>query len=168
MAEKNYKNYIETVSTYSDWEGMPKKYDEEAIEPDYIRLDQARKESERRYKLVSTANKIDDEKRKKVISAIATGVCFSALMASTLFSGNDLEKMAQLGLNVFNNMELVPEYLQSFTPAMWLSVVGTATSFVKYIKHSKKEKEAERDFDNMLALNPTYFMGEVKQQAKKR
>ncbi len=92
---------------------------------------------------------------------------FSALMASVLFSGNDIDKMAELGLKVFNNVELLPEYLKSFSPAMWLSTIGTATSLVKYIKHSEKEKNAESNYNNMLTNQPKYYMGEVERQAKK-
>lgn len=169
MAEKDIKNYIESVTTYNDWEGMPVKHNDsdEAERPNYFKLLLAQREAERRFKLVSYANEISDEKRKKVIAAIATGVCFSALMASVLFSGNDIDKMAELGLKVFNNVELLPEYLKSFSPGMWLSTIGTATSLVKYIKHSEKEKNAESNYNNMLTNQPKYYMGEVEHQAKK-
>lgn len=106
-------------------------------EKDYTRLVAAQNESKRRLKIKSINNTLSEEYKKKSMFAIASGVCFTGIMVATHFSGVDINQAIQTEIQALNSLDAFKEYLGTFTPAMWGTMIATAGSLSKYIKHKK-------------------------------
>ena len=137
-------------------------------EKDYARLIAAQLESARRLKIKSINNTLSEEYKKKSMYAIASGVCFAGLMGATLFSGVDIKQAIQTEIQILNSFDALKEYLRTFTPAMWGTMVATAVSYSNYIKHHKKYQKANQEFYDMMNNQPEDYQDIVEKQAKSR
>ena len=135
---------------------------------DYERLIAAQNESARRLKIKSINNILSEEHKKKSMFAIASGVCFAGLMIATHFSEVDMNQAIQTEIQALNSFDALKEYLGTFTPAMWGTMLATAASYSKYIKHSKAYKNANREFYDMMDNQPEDYQDIVEHQAKGR
>lgn len=134
----------------------------------YERLIAAQNESTRRLKIKSINNTLSEENRKKTMCAIASGVCFAGLMVATHFSGIDMSQAIQTEIEALNSFDALKEYLGTFTPAMWGTMIATVTSYSKAIKHNKKYNEAKQELCDMLDNQPKDYLNIVEHQAKGR
>lgn len=138
------------------------------MEKDYARLVAAQNEAARRLKIKSINNTLSEEHKKKSMFAIASGVCFAGLIVATHFSGVDMNQAIQTEIQAFNSFDALKEYLRTFTPAMWGTMLATAASYSNYIKHSKAYKSANQEFYDMMANQPEDYQDIVEGQAKGR
>ena len=135
---------------------------------DYERLIAAQNESARRLKIKSINNTLSEEHKKKSMFALASGVCFAGLMVATHFSGVDMNQAIQTEIQALNSFDALKEYLGTFTPAMWGTMIATAGSISKYIKHNKAYKKANNEFYDMMDMQPEDYQDIVEHQAKSR
>lgn len=135
---------------------------------DYERLIAAQNESTRRLKIRNINNTISEEYKKKQKSAIASGICFAGLMFATLFSGVDINEALQTEIAALNSFDALKDYLKTFTPAMWGTMIATAASYSKYVKHNKRYKKANQEFYDMIDNQPVDYQDIVESQAKNR
>ena len=144
------------------------KFEMKGEEKDYLRLIASQNESARRLKIKSINNRLSEENKKKSMFAIASGVCFAGLMVATHFSGIDVNQAVQTEIQALSSFEALKEYLGTFTPAMWGTMIATVTSYSKYIKHSKKYKDANQEFYDMMDHQPEDFQDVVEKKKKNR
>lgn len=137
-------------------------------EKDYARLVAAQNESKRRLKIKSINNTLSEEHKKKSMFAIASGVCFAGLMVATHFSGVDVNQAIQTEIQALSSFDVIKEYLGTYTPAMWGTMIATAGSLSKYIKHNKKYQKANQEFYDMMDNQPEDYQDIVETQAKSR
>ena len=137
-------------------------------EIDYTRLIAAQNESKRRLKIKSINNTLTAEQKKKSKFAIASGVCFAGLLVATCFSGVDPKQAIQTEIQALNSFDALKEYLETFTPAMWGTMIATAGSFSKYIRHKKRYEEANQEFYDMINIKPEDYYDIIEDQVKKR
>ena len=135
---------------------------------DYARLVAAQNESARRLKIKSISNTLTEEHKKKRGFAIASGICFAGLMVATHFSGVDPNQAIQTEIQALSSFDALKEYLGTFTPAMWGTMIATAASFSKYIRHKKKYDTANQDFYDMMDNQPEDYQDIVEHQARSR
>ncbi len=137
-------------------------------EKDYTRLVAAQNESKRRLKIKSINNTLSEEHKKKSMFAIASGVCFAGVMVATHFSGVDVNQAIQTEIQALSSFDALKEYLGTFTPAMWGTMIATAGSLSKYIKHKKNYDKANQEFYDMMDNQPEDYQDIVETQAKSR
>ena len=135
---------------------------------DYERLIAAQNESTRRLKIKSINNTLSEEHKKKSMFAIASGVCFAGLMVATHFSGVDMNQAIQTEIQALNSFDALKEYLGTFTPAMWGTMVAGVTTLSKYIKHNKAYQKANQEFYDMMNNEPEDYQDIVEHQAKSK
>lgn len=140
----------------------------EKEQKDYERLIAAQNESARRLKIKSISNTLTEEKRKKSMFAIASGVCCTGLLVATHFSGIDSNQAIQTEIQALSSFDALKDYLKMFTPAMWTTLAATAASFSNYIKHNKKYKNANQEFYDMMDNQPEDYLDVVEHQARSR
>lgn len=137
-------------------------------EKDYARLIAAQNESARRLKIKSINNTLSEEHKKKSMFAVASGICFAGLMVATHFSGVDMNQAIQTEIQALNSFDAVKDYLGTFTPAMWGTMLATAASYSKYIKHNKAYQKANQEFYDMMNNEPEDYQDIVEHQAKSK
>lgn len=135
---------------------------------DYVRLIAAQNESARRLKIKSINNTLSEERKKKSMFAIASGVCFAGIMVSTHFSGIDVNQAIQTEIQALSSFDALKEYLGTFTPAMCGTMIATAGSLSKYIKHKKNYDKANQELYDMMDNQPEDYQNIVEFQAKSR
>ncbi len=135
---------------------------------DYERLIAAQNESARRLKIKEINRNLSEEHKKRSMFAIASGVCFAGLMVATHFSGVDVNQAIQTEIQALSSFDALKEYLGTFTPAMWGTMIATAGSISKYIKHNKAYKKADNEFYDMMDTQPEDYQDIVEHQAKSR
>ena len=135
---------------------------------DYNRLIAAQNESARRLKIASINRTIDTEKNKKRISAILTGVFAAGVIVATKYSGIDIEQGIQTEFEAINSMEALKEYLGMITPAMYATIICSVLNFENFLKHKRKQKDAEQELNDMQNYNPTAFLDEVDRQTRRK
>ena len=135
---------------------------------DYARLIAAQNESARRLKIKSITNTLSEEHKKKSGFAIASGICFAGVMAAMHFSGIDAKQAIETEIQALSSFEALKEYLGMFTPAVYGSMIATALSISKYIKHKKKYDSANQEFYDMMDNQPEDYQDIVESQAKSR
>ena len=102
----------------------------------YERLIAAQNESARRYKITRIKNTIDEEKRRKNISAIISGTWFVGAIVTALASGVDIHEAAQLEIQSLSSFSALKDYLALFSPALYASITLPAANFVNFITSS--------------------------------
>lgn len=135
---------------------------------DYERLIAAQNESARRLKIKEINRNLSEEHKKRSMFAIASGVCFAGIMVATHFSGVDVNQAIQTEIQALSSFDALKEYLGTFTPAMWGTMIATAGSISKYIKHNKAYKKADNEFYDMMNTQPEDYQDIVEHQAKSR
>lgn len=135
---------------------------------DYERLIAAQNESARRLKIKEINRNLSEEHKKRSMFAIASGVCFAGVMVATHFSGVDVNQAIQTEIQALSSFDALKEYLGTFTPAMWGTMIATAGSISKYIKHNKAYKKADNEFYDMMNTKPEDYQDIVEHQAKSR
>lgn len=168
---KDYENFVNSQDIKQDADlksteitVLPEKKEEK----DYLRLIAAQNESARRLKIKSVVNEISDEYKSKVKYAIISGVCFTGVAVATYFSGVDAEQALKTEIEALNSFDALKDYLATFTPAMWGTLIAFASCEAKFIMHNKKYKKATREFYDMLDNQPVDYQDVVKSQAKSR
>lgn len=135
---------------------------------DYERLIAAQNESARRLKIKEINRNLSEEHKKRSMYAIASGVCFAGVMVATHFSGVDVNQAIQTEIQALSSFDALKEYLGTFTPAIWGTMIATAGSISKYIKHNKAYKKADNEFYDMMNTKPEDYQDIVEHQAKSR
>ena len=130
----------------------------------YERLIAAQNESARRYKITRIQNTIDEEKRRKNISAIISGTCFVGAIATALASGIDAHEAIQLEIQSLSSFSALKDYLALFSPTFYASAALSAANFVNFIKHSRRYKDANNDMDAMNNNTPEMYMNDMEQR----
>ena len=137
-------------------------------EKDYARLIAAQNESARRLKIKGINNTLSEEYKKKNSFAIASGICFAGLVVATHFSGVVVDQAIQTEIQALHSFDAVKEYLGTFTPAMWGTMVAGVTTLSKYIKHNKAYQKANQEFYDMMNNEPEDYQDIVEHQAKSK
>ena len=135
---------------------------------DYARLVAAQNEATRRLKIKSIQNNLTDEQKRKNMYATISGICFAGALVATHFSGVDPNTAIATEIQAINSMDALKDYLATFTPAMWLTLTASVSSFFNFLKHRKKYNEANREFYDMMDTEPENYQDIVENQAKSK
>ena len=144
-------------------------------EKDYARLIAAQNESERRIKIRQINRTLSEENTKKTVYAIATATCFAGLLVATHFSGiaskeainNEMQVIQHFFANQPSEVLVsLKDYLSTITMPMWATIIGTAGSLSKYIKHRKQYDKASQEFYDITDNEPVNYQDAVERQAK--
>ena len=141
---------------------------EEKNEKDYLRLIAAQNESERTLKIVKTENTINEERRRKIHSAILSGVFMAGMVAAVHFSGFDVDDAIRMEIEAINSMNALKEYLGMITPAMWATAAGTVINIINFINHRRRERNATIELEDMRRYAPENLQDEVERQARNK
>lgn len=163
-------NYKELIPMEEIKKGLEEKDNQVIKKPeaeDYLKLLAAHKESERRIKIRSVIETINDEKKKKWGAAIIAGTAFAGLVVATHFSGVNTEEAIQTEIKALQSFDALKDYLSSFTPAMWGTMAVTVAGLSRYISARKKEKKASEEFKNITDNEPISTKSYIESEAKK-
>lgn len=138
------------------------------MEKDYERLIAAQNESQRRIKIKSINNVLNEENKRKTMYAIATGACVIGTVAAYYFSGIDPSEALQKEIEGLNSWQAIGEYFATFTPAMYGTIAATATSIAGYLKAKRKYDKANQEFYDITDNEPVIYQDIVESQAKNR
>ena len=134
----------------------------------YNKLISAQNESARRFKIKQIQNTLTDENKKKRIFAILSGICCSGVLLATHFSGVDPNQAINTEIQALGSFEALKDYLSMITPAMYASIIASATSISSFIKHRKAYNRANTEFYDMMDTEPTDYLKIVESQADER
>lgn len=134
---------------------------------DYVKILAAQNEADRRLKIKKIINTLSEEKKQKAKFSIASGVCFSGLLASILFSGFEPMQALQSEIQALNSFDALKDFISNITPAMFGTMISTAYSYVGFIIHSKKYNNANQEFYDMIETHPDYYRNFFEEYANK-
>lgn len=135
---------------------------------DYAKLVAAQNEAGRRLKIATFTHDLTEEQKKKSLWGKVSGVCIAGIIASSYLTGFDYKEAVALEIQALTSLEALKDYLMMITPPMWLSILGSAGSIMKYKLHNDKLKEAQFNLDTINEFLPKNYLDEVEGQARGR
>lgn len=125
----------------------------------------------RKFTILQRERAMDDAQRGKNRAAIMAGICMLGAISSVAFQYPDLSQINQCiqhELNAFYSWEALGQYFQDLGPLTTLLCTGVSVFFIKYLKDSRKLKQAQNEFiDFNAALENEQTLGGV-ENAKSR
>ena len=104
--------------------------------------------SKRTFSILKRERQMNDAKRAKNKAAIMAGICILGASAAFYFNNQDLSAVISHELNAIYSWEALGQYLNDLGPLTTLLSVGAAGFISKYLKNSKKLKQAQNDFED--------------------
>lgn len=107
----------------------------------------------RKFTILQRERVMNDAKGAKNRSAIMAGTCILGAAVSAYFSGQDFNQMLQSELNAIYSWDALGQYIQNLGPLTTFLSAGAGGFIVKYLKNSRKFKQAQDefiDFNNSL------------------
>lgn len=101
---------------------------------------------QRKFTILQRERAMNDAQRAKNRSAIMAGICILGASAATYFNGQDVHQILQHELNAIYSWEALGQFIQDLGPLATLLTAGAAGFIAKYLKHSKKLKQAQNEF----------------------
>lgn len=102
----------------------------------------------RTFSILKRERQMNDAKRAKNKAAIMAGICILGASVAFYFNNQDLSAMISHELNAIYSWEALGQYLNDLGPLTTLLSVGAAGFISKYLKNSKKLKQAQNDFED--------------------
>lgn len=102
----------------------------------------------RTFSILKRERQMNDAKRAKNKAAIMAGICILGASVAFYFNNQDLSAVISHELNAIYSWEALGQYLNDLGPLTTLLSVGTAGFISKYLKNSKKLKQAQNDFED--------------------
>lgn len=138
----------------------------------YLKLIAAQNEHKRVVKICEIQENLTLEERRRMRSAIATGISIACVFASTLLSDMDITsmQMSEILMQTYEQLssfEALKEYFKSLTPAMYLSIASTILNGRNYIRHHHRVQELEGKLNINTMNDPTDFYSKVEGQSRK-
>lgn len=104
--------------------------------------------SKRTFSILKRERQMNDAKRVKNKAAIMAGICILGASVAFYFNNQDLSAVISHELNAIYSWEALGQYLNDLGPLTTLLSVGAAGFISKYLKNSKKLKQAQNDFED--------------------
>lgn len=104
--------------------------------------------SKRTFSILKRERQMNDAKRAKNKAAIMAGICILGASVAFYFNNQDLSAVISHELNAIYSWEALGQYLNDLGPLTTLLSVGAAGFISKYLKNSKKLKQAQNDFED--------------------
>ena len=102
----------------------------------------------RTFSILKRERHMTDAKRAKNKAAIMAGICILGASVAFYFNNQDLSAVISHELNAIYSWEALGQYLNDLGPLTTLLSVGAAGFISKYLKNSKKLKQAQNDFED--------------------
>lgn len=102
----------------------------------------------RTFSILKRERQMNDAKRSKNKAAIMAGICILGASVAFYFNNQDLSAVISHELNAIYSWEALGQYLNDLGPLTTLLSVGAAGFISKYLKNSKKLKQAQNDFED--------------------
>lgn len=102
----------------------------------------------RKFSILKRERQMNDAKRAKNKAAIMAGICILGASVAFYFNNQDLSAVISHELNAIYSWEALGQYLNDLGPLTTLLSVGAAGFISKYLKNSKKLKQAQNDFED--------------------
>lgn len=102
----------------------------------------------RTFSILKRERQMNDAKRAKNKAAIMAGICILGASVAFYFNNQDLSTVISHELNAIYSWEALGQYLNDLGPLTTLLSVGAAGFISKYLKNSKKLKQAQNDFED--------------------
>ncbi len=102
----------------------------------------------RKFSILKRERQMNGAKRAKNKAAIMAGICILGASVAAYFNNQDLSTMISHELNAIYSWEALGQYLNDLGPLTTLLSVGAAGFISKYLKNSKKLKQAQNDFED--------------------
>lgn len=102
----------------------------------------------RTFSILKRERQMNDAKRAKNKAAIMAGICILGASVAFYFNNQDLSAVISHELNAIYSWEALGQYLNDLGPLTTLLSVGAAGFISKYLKNSKKLKQAQNDFED--------------------
>ena len=110
-------------------------------------IELARMEQEnRRFGILKRERAMTDEQRKRNRASIMAGVCILGAATAVYFNGQDVHQVLQHELNAIYSWEALGQYIKDLGPLTTLLAASAGAFIAKYVKHSRKYKEAQNEF----------------------
>lgn len=102
----------------------------------------------RTFSILKRERQMNNAKRAKNKAAIMAGICILGASVAFYFNNQDLSAVISHELNAIYSWEALGQYLNDLGPLTTLLSVGAAGFISKYLKNSKKLKQAQNDFED--------------------
>lgn len=102
----------------------------------------------RTFSILKCERQMNNAKRAKNKAAIMAGICILGASVAFYFNNQDLSAVISHELNAIYSWEALGQYLNDLGPLTTLLSVGAAGFISKYLKNSKKLKQAQNDFED--------------------
>lgn len=102
----------------------------------------------RTFSILKRERQMNNAKRAKNKAAIMSGICILGASVAFYFNNQDLSAVISHELNAIYSWEALGQYLNDLGPLTTLLSVGAAGFISKYLKNSKKLKQAQNDFED--------------------
>lgn len=102
----------------------------------------------RTFSILKRERQMNEAKRAKNKAAIMAGICILGASVAFYFNNQDLSAVISHELNAIYSWEALGQYLNDLGPLTTLLSVGAAGFISKYLKNSKKLKQAQNDFED--------------------
>ncbi|MEG2232959.1 MAG: hypothetical protein RRY16_03255 [Bacilli bacterium] len=100
----------------------------------------------RKFTILQRERAMNDAQKAKNCSAIMAGICILGAAVAVYFNRQDINQVLQNELNAIYSWDTLGQYIQDLGPLTTLLTAGTGAFMAKYIKHSKKLKQAQNEF----------------------
>ncbi len=141
LSDEQSKNILEQVKT------------EQKVEPIHVKdgeLERMAREK-RKFTILQRERAMNEAQKGKNRSAIMAGICILGAAVATYFNGQDVNQVLQHELNAIYSWKALGQYIQDLGPLTTLLSAGAAGFIAKYMKHSKKLKNAQHEFEDFNA-----------------
>lgn len=113
----------------------------------------------RKFTIIQKEKAMNNVQKAKNHSAIMAGICILGAAVAVYFNGQDVNQVLQHELNAIYSWKAFGQYLQDLGPLTTLLSVGAGGFIAKYLKNSRKLKQAQNEFvefNNYLENEQTF------------
>lgn len=141
LSEEQSRDVLEQIKT------------EQKVEPIHVKDDELEKmaREKRKFTILQRERAMNEAQKGKNRSAIMAGICILGAAVAVYFNGQDVNQVLQHELNSIYSWEALGQYIQDLGPLTTLLSAGAAGFIAKYMKHSKKFKNAQHEFEDFNA-----------------
>lgn len=167
LSEAPEPKYQELVSMDTVKERVKaRKIKEVNGDPNYLRYIAAQGDAERQRELDERYIKLQTDKAKMINNAIMTGVFIVGYAAAVHFSGLNMDQFLEQELRALNSWGDLKEWAATITPAMWLTILGAASSIIGLIKNKTDLEMDKVRLDSAIAHDPDKIQDRIDRRIK--
>ena len=123
---------------------------EQKTEPMNVKDDELERmtREKKKFTILQRERAMNEAQKSKNRSAIMAGICILGAAVAVYFNGQDVNQVLQHELNAIYSWKSLGQYIQDLGPLTTLLAAGAGGFIAKYMKHSKKLKRAQHEFQD--------------------